>query len=132
MEEFGLSPKSGMVKLLKPLGFFAYNKLQMNAKCVLSDSGTLSEESSILGFPGVMIRQAHERPEGMDMAVAIMAGLETESVLHAIDVTLTHHDRLKSVRPIVDDYSREFFSAIVTRTILSYSDYIKRTVWREY
>ena len=103
----------------------------MNSFCVLSDSGTLSEESSILGFPGIMLREAHERPEGMDEATVIMSGLSTERVIQSIDVTVSQY--AASPRPfnLVSDYSSENVSSKVLRVILSYTDYVNRTVWHK-
>ena len=117
------------IEFLKPLGFFDYIKLQMNARCVLSDSGTLTEESSILGFPGVMIRQAHERPEGMDEGVAIMCGLKAANVINAIEVSVTHYAGGKRPFRLVPDYATDNVSRKVLRIILSYTEYINRTVW---
>jgi len=98
---------------------------------VLSDSGTLTEESSILAFPAVMIRQAHERPEGMDEAAVIMAGLQRERVLEAIDLAVAHYAGAKRPFRAVADYEAHNVSLKVVRTILSYTDYVNRTVWRK-
>lgn len=117
------------VEFLKPLGFFDYVRLQRDAACVLSDSGTLTEESSILGFPAVMIRQAHERPEGMDEGSLIMSGLEPARVLEAVKATMAayaDHDRPFAC---VGDYAANNVSAKVVRIIISYTDYVNRTVW---
>jgi UDP-N-acetylglucosamine 2-epimerase (non-hydrolysing) len=117
------------VEFLKPLGFPAYVKLQRHAYCVLSDSGTLTEESALLSFPAVMIRQAHERPEGMDEATLIMSGLAPCRVIAAIEDTLARfagHARPFRVPP---DYEVDNVSAKVVRIILSYTDYVNRTVW---
>jgi UDP-N-acetylglucosamine 2-epimerase (non-hydrolysing) len=119
------------IEFLKPLGFLDYIKLQMNAYCVLSDSGTLTEESSILGFPAVMIRQAHERPEGMDEATVIMADLQPARVLDAIDLAVAHYAGRKKPFRVVDDYTASNVSQKVVRVILSYTDYVNRTVWRK-
>ncbi len=122
---------SAGIEFLKPLGFPDYIKLQMNAYCVLSDSGTLTEESSILGFPAVMIRQAHERPEGMDEAAVIMAGLKSERVLEAIDLAIAHRAARKQPFRMAADYEADNVSQKVVRIILSYTDYVNRTVWRK-
>jgi UDP-N-acetylglucosamine 2-epimerase (non-hydrolysing) len=127
----GRSGRSTRIEFLKPLGFFDYIKLQMNAYCVLSDSGTLTEESSILGFPAVMIRQAHERPEGMDEATVIMTDLQPARVLDAIDLAAAHYAKRKKPFRIVDDYTAGNVSQKVVRIILSYTDYVNRTVWRK-
>ena len=122
--------KSG-IEFLKPLGFPDYVKLQMNARCVLSDSGTLTEESSILGFPAVMIRQAHERPEGMDEATVIMAGLKSDRILEAIDLVIAHRAARKRPFRMAADYAADNVSQKVVRIILSYTDYVNRTVWHK-
>ena len=119
------------IEFMKPLGFPDYIKLQMNARCVISDSGTLTEESSILGFPGVMIRQAHERPEGMDEATVIMAGLKPERVIEAIELATAHHTGNKRPFRVAADYETDNVSRKVVRIILSYTDYVNRTVWRK-
>jgi UDP-N-acetylglucosamine 2-epimerase (non-hydrolysing) len=119
------------IRFLKPLGFPDYVRLQVNALCTLSDSGTLTEESSILGFPAVMIRQAHERPEGMDEAVVLMSGLKPERVLEAVALAIAQHGRRGRVRRIVEDYDAPNVSEKVVRIILSYTDYVNRTVWRK-
>jgi UDP-N-acetylglucosamine 2-epimerase len=119
------------IEFLKPLGFHDYIKLQTDAWCVLSDSGTLTEESSILGFPAVMIRQAHERPEGMDEATVIMSDLEAGQLLEAIELAVAHHaERDTPLKPVAD-YAPDNVSKKVVRIILSYTDYVNRTVWRK-
>ena len=115
-----------LVNFMKPMGFFDYIKLQQEAKCVISDSGTITEESSILGFPAIMIRKAHERPEGMDEGTLIMSGLETERVLESIHVMVNQSERHQS--KIIKDYDVDNVSVKVTRIILSYIDYVNRTV----
>jgi UDP-N-acetylglucosamine 2-epimerase (non-hydrolysing) len=117
------------IRFLKPQGFFEYVKLQLNAKCVISDSGTITEESSILNFPAVTIRQAHERPEGMDNGTLIMCGLEPTGVLAALDVVLAQTDNEKRGFSMVDDYAPLNVSQKVLRILLSYTDYVNRTVW---
>jgi UDP-N-acetylglucosamine 2-epimerase (non-hydrolysing) len=129
LEDLGVGELHARVRFMKPLGFLDYVKLQLHAFCVVSDSGTVTEESSILNFPAVTIRQAHERPEGMDEGTLIMCGLKADSVLAAIDVVTSQssvHDR--SFR-LVQDYDTENVSKKVLRIIMSYTDYINRTVW---
>ena len=118
------------IQFLKPLGFFDYVNLQQNAKCVISDSGTISEESSILGFPAIMIRAAHERPEGMDEGSVIMSGLKRERILESLQMVISQYEN--GVAPkIVADYDVDNVSMKVSRIILSYIDYINRTVWKK-
>lgn len=119
-----------LVRFIKPLGLFDYVKLQMNARCVLSDSGTITEESSILGFPAVTLRQAHERPEGMDEGVLIMCGLDPRRVLESIDVVVSQAKGGRRPR-LAADYDADDVSAKVLRVVLSYTDYVNRTVWRK-
>jgi UDP-N-acetylglucosamine 2-epimerase (non-hydrolysing) len=122
----GLDPR---IHFLKPLGFFDYVKLQQHAFCVVSDSGTITEESSVIGFPAITIRQAHERPEGMDEATVIMSGLTPDAVLQSIDVATAHY--AGDARPfrVLQDYDVKNVSKKVLRIILSYTDYVNRTVW---
>jgi UDP-N-acetylglucosamine 2-epimerase (non-hydrolysing) len=117
-----------LVRLLKPLGFLDYNALQLNAHAVLSDSGSISEESAILGFPAVNLRDAHERPEAMEQAVVMMTGLGTERVLQALDILGMQKGRPR----LPADYAVPDVSEKVVRIILSYTDYVRRTVWKEY
>jgi UDP-N-acetylglucosamine 2-epimerase (non-hydrolysing) len=111
------------------MGFSDYIKLQQNAYCVLSDSGTLTEESSILGFPAVMIRQSHERPEGMDVGALIMSGLTPERVVDAIKVTLDQRGAISVPVESPRDYDAQNVSFKVVRIIMSYVEYVNRTVW---
>jgi len=119
------------IRFLKPLGFFEYVHLQMNAACVISDSGTITEESSLLNFPAVTIRQAHERPEGMDEGTLIMCGLTSERVLEAIGIVMAQQSADKRDFRLVPDYDTDTVSKKVLRIILSYTDYINRTVWKK-
>jgi len=119
------------VKFMKPMGLFDYVKLQMEAYCVISDSGTITEESSILNFPAITIRQAHERPEGMDEGTLIMTGLKKENVIDSINVVVSQSDSKKRIFKLVQDYDVDNFSKKVTRIIFSYIDYINRTVWHK-
>lgn len=123
----GLSPK---VEFLKPFCFTDYVRLQMEALCVISDSGTITEEASLLNLPAVMIRDSHERPEGMDVGTLIMSGLKKASVLRAVDVTISQHKRSNRVVSSVADYeSSVYVSTQVLRVVLSYIDYINRAIW---
>ncbi len=117
-----------LIKTLKPLGFNDYVKLQIKAKAVLSDSGTISEESSILGFRALNIRQTHERPEAMEEAAVMMVGLKKERILQGLGVLETQE---KGDLRLVEDYNMPNVSDKVLRIILSYTDYVNRVVWGE-
>lgn len=123
---------SPWVRFMKPLSFADYICLQKNAFCTISDSGTITEESSLLHFPAITVRQAHERPEGMDEGTLIMSGLKARDILSAVKcVTTQQAPGYEAMIQTVSDYDVEHVSAKIVRIILSYTDYIRRTVWRE-
>ncbi|MDO9010976.1 MAG: UDP-N-acetylglucosamine 2-epimerase (non-hydrolyzing) [Gallionella sp.] len=126
MELGALNPH---IQFLKPFGFCDYIKLQMESLCVVSDSGTITEEASLLNLPAITIRNAHERPEGMDVGTLIMSGLKKERVLDAVRVILAQHDKTRRVMQPVRDYEAGAVSKQVLRVVLSYVDYVNRTVW---
>jgi UDP-N-acetylglucosamine 2-epimerase (non-hydrolysing) len=118
-----------LVRYLKPFGFLDYIRLQMAAFCVLSDSGTITEEASLLNLPAVTLRHTHERPEGMDVGTLVMCGLKKENVLDAVQVVTDQHDRTRRVIPQVADYQAGEVSKQIVRVVLSYTAYVNRTVW---
>lgn len=127
----GVESLSPAIRFLKPLGFLDYVKLQKEAFCVLSDSGSLTEEASLLNLPAVTIREAHERPEGMDEATVVMCGLGAERILQAVELVTAQHNRNRRSLNVVDDYEAENVSVKVVRIILSYVDYVNARVWRK-
>jgi UDP-N-acetylglucosamine 2-epimerase (non-hydrolysing) len=131
LEDLGESLDHPLIRFEKPFGLLDYIKLQMNAFCVLSDSGTITEEASLLNLPAITIRNTHERPEGMDEGTLIMSGLKAERVLESVKVITSQHDTDKHVMPLVKDYQAGPVSKQVLRVVLSYTDYINRTVWHK-
>jgi len=131
LHERGIKKLHPSIRFLKPLGFLDYVKLQMGAFCVVSDSGTITEESSILDFPAVTIRQAHERPEGMDEGTLIMCGLKREDVLQSIAVVTSQQYPGNRRFKLVPDYEANNVSQKVLRIIMSYTNYVNRTVWQK-
>ena len=131
LEELGNMPVNADVRFLKPFGFFDYNNLQMNAYCTLSDSGTITEEASLLRLPAVTLRNAHERPEGMDVGTLVMCGLKKDQVLDAVAMVTEQHDREGMEPTPVQDYESPHVARQVSRIVVSYIDYVNRTVWRK-
>lgn len=129
LDAFDIGSLDERIRFLKPFAFSDYIGLQINALCVLSDSGTITEEASLLNLPAITIRSAHERPEGMDEGTLIMAGLKKERVLDAARVIIAQHDRSNRVLAPVEDYEALAVSKQVLRVVFSYVDYINRTVW---
>ena len=127
LSEADIAGAGDAIEFVKPFGFLDYVKLQTNAFCVASDSGTITEESSLLGFPAVMLREAHERPEGMDEAVVVLCGLRRPRVLEAIELVTSQERRHGA--GLVDDYDVDDVSRKVVRIVVSYVDYVNRVVW---
>jgi UDP-N-acetylglucosamine 2-epimerase len=129
LDALDLERLDSRIQFLKPFGFCDYIKLQLEALCVVSDSGTITEEGSLLNLPAVTIRYAHERPEGMDVGTLIMSGLKKDRVLDAVRVVTAQHDRNVRVMRPVGDYEGGPVSKQILRVVLSYTDYVNRTVW---
>ncbi|CAB3816241.1 non-hydrolyzing UDP-N-acetylglucosamine 2-epimerase [Achromobacter mucicolens] len=129
LEALGDAVDHPLIRFVKPFGLLDYIKLQMGAFCVLSDSGTITEEASLLNLPAITVRNAHERPEGMDEGTLVMSGLKAERVADAVRVVTSQHRRGERVIPVVKDYEGGPVSKQVVRVVLSYTDYVNRTVW---
>ncbi|MGB2831470.1 MAG: UDP-N-acetylglucosamine 2-epimerase (non-hydrolyzing) [Methylotenera sp.] len=129
LDALELGKLNAHIQFLKPFGFCDYIKLQMEALCVVSDSGTITEEASLLNLPAITIRNAHERPEGMDVGTLIMSGLKKTGVLDAVRVIVAQHDKSKRTMQPVEDYEAGAVSKQVLRVVMSYVDYVNRTVW---
>jgi UDP-N-acetylglucosamine 2-epimerase len=119
------------IRFMKPFGFCDYIRLQMDSLCVISDSGTITEEASLLNLPAVMIRNSHERPEGMDAGTLIMAGLKEDRVLDAVRVTVEQHLGNEAPSRAIPDYRNTSVSQQILSAVMSYTDYVNRTVWRK-
>jgi UDP-N-acetylglucosamine 2-epimerase (non-hydrolysing) len=131
LEALGENLEHPLIRFAKPFGLFDYIKLQMASFCVLSDSGTITEEGSLLNLPAVTIRNTHERPEGMDEGTLIMSGLKKEKVLEAVKVVTSQHNVKERIFSVVKDYQGGKVSKQIVRIVLSYTDYINRMVWHK-
>jgi UDP-N-acetylglucosamine 2-epimerase len=131
MDSLEVKQLNPLIKFLKPFGFFDYIKLQMQALCVVSDSGTISEEGSMLNLPAITIRNAHERPEAMDAGTFIMSGLKKGRVLDAVEVVISQRKANERVVDSIADYESRAVSKQLLRAVLSYTDYVNRTVWHK-
>ena len=129
LDNLGENLDHPLIRFVKPFGLLDYIRLQMSAFCILSDSGTITEEASLLDLPAITIRNAHERPEGMDEGTLVMSGLKAERVLESVRVITCQHQRSERVIPVVKDYEGGPVSKKIVRVVLSYTDYINRTVW---
>jgi UDP-N-acetylglucosamine 2-epimerase (non-hydrolysing) len=129
LEKLGIKGLDSRIQFLKPFGFFDYIKLQMGAFCILSDSGTITEEASLLNLAAVTIRNSHERPEGMDEGTLIMSGLKKERVLDAVRIITKTSNKIEEPRRVVPDYEGGFVSKKILRVVLSYTDFVNRVVW---
>lgn len=129
LEKLGIEEQDSRIRFLKPFGFFDYVKLQMDAFCILSDSGTITEEASLLNLPAITIRNAHERPEGMDEGTLIMSGLKPERVLEAVRVVTGQYCKNERHFRVASDYSGGLVSKKILRVVMSYVDFVDRVVW---
>lgn len=131
LEALGEPLDHPLIRFAKPYGFFNYMQLQLSAYCVLSDSGTITEEASLMNLPAVMLRNAHERPEGMDEGTLIMSGLKSDRVLEAVKIITAQHSRTERSFSVVADYEGGAVSQQILRVVLSYTDYVNRNVWQK-
>ncbi|ALE38999.1 UDP-N-acetylglucosamine 2-epimerase (non-hydrolyzing) [Leptospira interrogans] len=131
LEDFKEVEMNPLITFLKPFGFFDYVQLQMSAFCILSDSGTITEEASLLDLPAVTIRNTHERPEGMDVGTLIMSGLSKERILESVRIVVDQYRAGIRHYRVVDDYSAGQVSKKIVSIVQSYTDYINRTVWHK-
>lgn len=129
LEDFNIKAFNPKIQFCKPFGFFDYIKLQMNALCIISDSGTITEESSILNLPAVTIREMHERPEGMDEGILVMSGLNENTILNSLEIVIKQYQIKARKNNKVLDYQVDQVSEKILRIVLSYIDYVNRTVW---
>ncbi|MBM9501978.1 UDP-N-acetylglucosamine 2-epimerase (non-hydrolyzing) [Leptospira sp. 201903071] len=129
LENFKDLKMNSLITFLKPFGFLDYIRLQMSAFCILSDSGTITEEASLLDLPAIMIRNAHERPEGMDVGTLIMSGLRKERILDSVRIVTEQRKMGKGKRRVVEDYPAGEISKKIVSIVQSYTDYVNRTVW---
>ena len=130
LKDFNLNIENEKIKFLKPLGFFDYVNLQLNARLIISDSGTITEEASILNLPAITIRNTHERPEGFDHGTLVMSGLKHNKILSSIDIILSQHNYSSQNFSVVDDYRELNVSSKILRIVFSYIEYVKKNVWK--
>ena len=130
INDYGVENLRKNIKILKPLGFLIITFFKLMLYCVISDGGTITEESSILNFPAITVRNAHERPEGMDEGVVIMSGMNKNEVMKSIEIVTKHSEKSEPIK-IVDDYDIDNFSIKIVRVITGYIKYVNRIVWRK-
>ena len=130
LEEISFKKKSKLIRFMKPFSFTDYNHLQMQAFCVISDSGTITEEASILNLPAITIRETHERPEGMEETSIVMSGLEKNNIMNCIRLVVKQHSKKRNFK-LIKDYDVDNVSKKIVRIIYSYTDYVNRTIWKK-